>query len=109
MSQAYMFRHNIDPAKSMHTPLSRSDYIAYFNVFTDLHFQNEYTHMRNCVCLDTRLVTVILPHESYLQFSEIMKTRLTALNIKLQYTTLRNALFITICDVFRFYLYLGAA
>ena len=56
MSQANMFKHNVDTARKYAYPLPLSDYkICIIERFTDLHFLNEYTHMHNCVCLDTRL------------------------------------------------------
>ena len=55
MSQAYMFKHNVNTARKYAYPLWLSDYNCVFKRFTDLLFLNEYTHMRKCVYLDTRL------------------------------------------------------
>ena len=55
MSQAYMFKHTMSILlESMHAPLAFRLYCI-FKRFTVLLFLNEYTHMRKCVCLDTRL------------------------------------------------------
>ena len=51
MSQAYMFKRS---ARKYAYPLWLSDCIAYLNVL-QIYFLNEYTHMRKCICLDTRL------------------------------------------------------
>ena len=55
MSQAYMFKHNVITAQKYAYPPFAFRLFCIFERFTDLHFLNEYTHMRNCVCLDTRL------------------------------------------------------
>jgi len=60
MSQAYVFKHNVDTARKYAYPLWLSDYIAYLNVLHIYFFLNEYTHMRKCVWLDTRLALGLL-------------------------------------------------
>ena len=58
MSQAYTFKHNVDTARKYADPPPFAfRYDCIFERFTDLHFLNEYTHMRYCVCLDTRLLS----------------------------------------------------
>ena len=52
--------------ESMHTPLAFRLYCI-FKRFTDLLFLNEYTHMRKCVCLDTRL-ELSIEEAKYQQF-----------------------------------------
>ena len=54
MSQAYTFKHNVDTARKYAYPPFACRLYCIFERFTNLHFLNEYTHMRNCVCLDTR-------------------------------------------------------
>ena len=58
MSQAYMFKHNVDTArKYMYAyPLWLSDCIAYLNVLQIYFF---WTSIRKCVCLDTSLVSTL--------------------------------------------------
>ena len=56
MYQAYMFKHNVDSARKYAYPLWLSDYTAYLNVLhIYLFWTSIYTHLRKCVCLDTRL------------------------------------------------------
>jgi len=60
-SVAYVFKHNVDTAQKYAYPPFAFRLYCIFERFTDLHFLNEYTHMRNCVCLDTRLHPGIIP------------------------------------------------
>ena len=56
MSHAYMYKHNVDTARKYAYPPFAFRLYCTFERFTDLHFLNEYTHMRKiCICLDTRL------------------------------------------------------
>ena len=66
MSQAYMFKHNVDIARKYAYSLSLIFIYCIFERFTDLLFLNEYTHMRKCVCLDTRLKVGISPGKIFL-------------------------------------------
>jgi len=56
MSQACMFKHNVDTARKYAYHFRVQILFHIFERFTYLLFLNEYTHMRKCVCLDTRLV-----------------------------------------------------
>ena len=66
MSQAYTFKHNVDNARKYAYPPFAFRLYCIFERFTDLHFLNEYTHMRNCVCLDTRLYYSISCSDKYI-------------------------------------------
>jgi len=62
MSQAYMymFKHNVEYCSKVCIPHLAFRLYCIFKRFTYLLFLNEYTHMRKCVCLDTRLRWFVL-------------------------------------------------